>query len=64
MAKWIIKIANDDFYVSDHKKIHFDKEPEQLTKEQAISTLDKLADMQRLSGLNPDSYILICTEKS
>ena len=64
MAKWIIRVGNSEFYVSDHKAIHFDKKAEELTKEQALSTLGKLADMQRISSLKPEVYSLICTEKS
>lgn len=64
MAKWNIQVGNSIFFVSDHKNLQFDKIPENLTQEQAMFTLNKLADMQRLSSMKPDSYKLICIEKS
>lgn len=64
MAKWIIRVGFSEFYLSDHKEIKFDKKAEELTKEQALSALDKLADMQRISDIQPSIYSLICVEKS
>jgi hypothetical protein len=64
MAKWHIQVGNSEFFVSDHKSLTFGIMPEGLTQKQAISTLDKLADMQRISSVNPDTYKLICVEKS
>lgn len=64
MAKWIIQVGKSDFFVSDHKKLHFDKKAEELDQEQMLSTMKKLSDMQRISSIKPDSYTLHCIEKS
>lgn len=64
MAKWNIQVGNSEFFVSDHENLKFGENPENLSQKQAISTLNKLADMQRISSINPDTYKLICVEKS
>jgi hypothetical protein len=64
MAKWIIQVGNDKFFVSDHKKLHFGEEAEELNQEQVLATMAKLTDSQRISSLKPDSYRFICVEKS
>jgi hypothetical protein len=64
MAKWNIQVGNSIFYVCDHKKLLFGNEAEELNQEQVLKTLAKLTDLQRISTGKPDTYKLICIEKS